>query len=70
MVMADVNDQAGQVALQKALAIAPANATTATPVTTPVAIFVKTDVSKEADIKALVDAAEKTFGNRACGWIR
>ncbi len=55
MVLADVNQQAGEKALAQVLAAAGA-------ASSPAAVFVKADVSNEADVKTLVDTAERTFG--------
>jgi NAD(P)-dependent dehydrogenase (short-subunit alcohol dehydrogenase family) len=53
VVLADVNEMAGHAALEKVLAAAQGPNQ---------AIFVKTDVSKEAEIKHLVDSAVSSFG--------
>ncbi len=55
MVLADVNQQAGEKALAQVLAAAGA-------ASSPAAVFVKADVSKDTDVKTLVDTAERTFG--------
>jgi NAD(P)-dependent dehydrogenase (short-subunit alcohol dehydrogenase family) len=48
--IADISEKAGKEALDKALQY------------TTQAIFVKTDVSKENEVKALIEAGEKAFG--------
>jgi NAD(P)-dependent dehydrogenase (short-subunit alcohol dehydrogenase family) len=50
-----MNQVAGEKAVEKVQAISTAGKATG-------AIFVRADVSKESDVKALVEAAEKTFG--------
>ena len=53
IVMGDINETAGHAALAKVLEAAGSN---------DAAIFVKSDVGKEADVKKLVDSAVETFG--------
>ncbi|KAJ2999472.1 hypothetical protein HDV02_002785 [Globomyces sp. JEL0801] len=57
VVCADINENAGNLALQKLLGLLDPSLKSTNP-----AVFVKVDVSKESDLENAVKVAESTFG--------